>query len=252
MPRHFRMIACEVSQREVCAAVERSRNIINVDFLPKGLHDVGAERMRARIQEAVDACPREAGAHPRGNCEALLFWYGLCNNGLCGVRASIPMVAPRAHDCITLLLGSRTRFARYFEANPGTYFKSPGWIERDTDPNDNPASITARLKLSRDYRELAMRYGEDNAEFLAPVIADWFKHYRKLAFINTGVGDIEAYRTRAGQFAAERKWEYEELQGDSGLLDRMLAGDWNTEDFLVVPPGRTIHPTFKADIIGSA
>jgi hypothetical protein len=245
MPRHFRMIACEVSEREVCAAVVRSRNVIDVDFLPKGLHDVGTERMRVRMQEAVDV-------RPRGNREALLFWYGLCNNGLCGVRASIPMVAPRAHDCITLLLGSRARFARYFEANPGTYFKSPGWIERDTDPNDNPASITARMKLSRDYRELAKRYGEDNAEFLAPVIADWFKHYRKLAFINTGVGDIEDYRTRAGQFAVERKWEYEELQGDPGLLDRMLAGDWNTEEFLVVPPGRTIRPTFKADIIESA
>jgi hypothetical protein len=243
MPRRLRMIACEVSQREVCAAVARSRNVIDVDFLPKGLHDVGAERMRTQVQEAVDS-------RPQGDREAILFWYGLCNNGLCGVRAPVPMVAPRAHDCITLLLGSRRRFAGYFEANPGTYYKSPGWIERDTDPNDNPASITARLKLSHDYRELAGRYGGDNAGFLAPVIADWFKHYRKLAFINTGVGNIEDYRARAGAFAAERKWEFEELPGDPGLLERMLAGDWNAEEFLVVPPGHTIRPTFNEDIIG--
>jgi hypothetical protein len=244
MPRRFRMIACEVSQREVCAAVGRSRNVIDIDFLPKGLHDVGPERMRTRVQAAVDS--------PRGKCEAILLWYGLCNNGLCGVRAPVPIVAPRAHDCITLLLGSSERFQRYFDANPGTYYKSPGWIERDTDPNDNPASITARLKLSRDYRELAERYGEDNAGFLAPVIADWFKHYKKLAFINTGVGDIEDYRARAGQFAAERKWEFEELQGDSGMLDRMFAGDWTDEEFLVVPPGKTIRPSFGANIIESA
>jgi hypothetical protein len=244
MPRRFRMIACEVSQREVCAAVVRSPNVIGVDFLPKGLHDVGAERMRTQVQAAVDS--------PRGKCEAILLWYGLCNNGLCGVRAPVPIVAPRAHDCITLLLGSRERFKRYFDANPGTYYKSPGWIERDTDPNDNPASITARLKLSRDYRELAERYGADNAGFLAPVIADWFKHYTKLAFINTGVGDIENYRARAGQFAAERKWEFEELQGDPGMLDRMLSGDWAAEEFLIVPPGKTIRPSFGADIIESA
>jgi len=237
------MIACEVSRREVCAAVARSRNIIDVDFLPKGLHDVGAERMRTQVQEAVDS-------RPQGDREAILFWYGLCSNGMCGVRAPVPMVAPRAHDCITLLLGSRRRFAGFFEANPGTYYKSPGWIERDTDPNENPASITARLKLSRDYRELAERYGEDNAEFLAPVISDWLKHYRKLAFINTGVGNVGDYRARAGAFAAERKWEFEELQGDPGLLERMLAGDWNAEEFLVVPPGHTIRPTFNEDIIG--
>ncbi len=243
MPRRLRMIACEVSRREVCAAVARSRNIIDVDFLPKGLHDVGAERMRTQVQEAVDS-------RPQGDREAILFWYGLCSNGMCGVRAPVPMVAPRAHDCITLLLGSRRRFAGFFEANPGTYYKSPGWIERDTDPNENPASITARLKLSRDYRELAERYGEDNAEFLAPVISDWLKHYRKLAFINTGVGNVGDYRARAGAFAAERKWEFEELQGDPGLLERMLAGDWNAEEFLVVPPGHTIRPTFNEDIIG--
>jgi hypothetical protein len=245
MPRRFRMIACEVSHREVCAAVARSRNVIDVDFLPKGLHDLGAERMRKILQEAIDS-------PGRGNCEAILLWYGLCNNGVCGIRAPSPLVAPRAHDCITLLLGSRERFARYFEANPGTFYKSPGWIERDTDPNDNPASITARLKLTRDPGELAARYGEESAEYLAPLTADWFKHYRKLAFINTGVGVIPEYRSRSAAMAAERKWEYEELQGDPGLLDRLLAGDWDPGEFLVVPPGHTIRPSFGEDIIGSA
>ncbi len=239
------MIACEVSQREVCAAVARGPNVVDVDFLPKGLHDVGSERMSARLQNAIDA-------RPPGDYEAILVWYGLCNNGLCGIRAPLPLIVPRAHDCITLLLGSRGRYEKYFNANPGTFFKSPGWIERDTDPNDNPASITSRMKLSHDYREIAERYGEDNAEFLAPVIADWFKHYRKLAFINTGVGDVERYRDRAREFASEKNWEYEELEGSPGLLDRLVSGNWNADDFLVVPPGKTIRPTFGPEIIESA
>ena len=188
------------------------------------------------------------GARAGKKYDALLLWYGLCNNGLCGIRAPIPLVVPRAHDCITLLLGSRDRFASYFEANPGTFFKSPGWIERDTDPNDNPASITARLKLTRDYRELVETYGEENALYLAPNMADWFKHYRKLAFINTGVGDVEGYRVQAKQFASEKHWEYEELEGDSGLLDRMLGGEWSAVEFLVLQPGQTVRPTFGADI----
>jgi hypothetical protein len=236
------MISCEVSQREVCAAVARGRNLVDVDFLPKGLHDIGSQRMSALLQKAVDA--RRPGPY-----EAILLWYGLCNNGLSGIRAPLPLVVPRAHDCITLLLGSRGRYEEYFHANPGTYFKSPGWIERDTDPNDNPVSVTARLKLSHNYRELAERYGEEDAEFLAPVIADWFKHYRKLAFINTGVGDVEGYRSLTRESAVEKQWEYEELEGSLGLLDRMVNGDWAAEDFLVVPPGKTIRPAFGPDII---
>jgi hypothetical protein len=245
MIRRFRMIACEVTQREVCAAVARGRNVVDVDFLPKGLHDVGPERMSAQVQEAVDS------RSPQGY-EAILLWYGLCNNGLCGIRAPLPLILPRAHDCITLLLGSRDRYARYFDDNPGTYFQSPGWIERDTDPNDNPASVTARLNISRDVRRLAERYGEDNAEFLAATIADWFKYYRKLAFIDTGVGDVDAYRAWSTALAVEKHWEYEELQGSSGLLDRLLAGDWDVADFLTVPPGQTMRPSYRPDIIEGA
>jgi hypothetical protein len=239
------MIACEVSQREVCAAVARSRHIIDVDFLPKGLHDIGSAAMSMRLQAAIDACPQTG-------YDAMLLWYGLCNNGLCDIRASVPLIVPRAHDCITLLLGSRERFARYFESNPGTFFKSPGWIERDSDPNDNPASITTKMKMSRDYRELVEKYGEENAPYLMRTMGDWFKHYHKLAFINTGVGDIEEYRRHAREFASEKHWEYEELEGDSGLLDRMMDGNWDAAEFLIVRPGQTIKPTHGPDIIQSA
>jgi hypothetical protein len=245
MTRRLRMIACEISQREVCAAVARSRRVVDVDFLPKGLHDIGQAPMAARLQAAIGAIP------PR-SYDAILLWYGLCNNGVCGLHAPIPLVIPRAHDCITLLLGSRARYASYFEANPGTFFYSPGWIERDSHPNDNPASVTARLGLTRNERELQGRNDPDAAQFLLEKMADWLKHYRKLAFLNTGVGDIEGYRTSAREFAAERHWAFEELAGDSGLLDRMVNGEWDPADFLVVQPGQTIYPTYGPDIIRGA
>jgi hypothetical protein len=37
--------------------------------------------------------------------------YGLCNLALTSLRArAVPVVVPRAHDCITLYLGSRQRY----------------------------------------------------------------------------------------------------------------------------------------------
>jgi hypothetical protein len=242
MARRFRLISCEISRREVCAATARSRQSVDAVFLPKGLHDIGRERMSARLQEAIDGVPA-------GEFEAVLLWYGLCNNGICGLRAALPLVIPRAHDCVTLLLGSRRRYAGYFLAHPGTFYKSAGWIEHDSDPNDNPASVTSRLKMRHDRAALAADYGAEAADYLAPAMADWFRNYTRVALIDTGVGDLAAYREHARNFAAGKNLEYEELQGDSGLLDRLVNGEWDPADFLVVPPGKTIRPTYGEDVI---
>ncbi len=63
--------------------------------------------------------------------DAVLLGYALCSNGLVGLTAGkIPLVLPRAHDCITLFLGSKERYLDYFQAHTGVYFKTSGWIER--------------------------------------------------------------------------------------------------------------------------
>ena len=46
-----------------------------------------------------------------------------------------------------------------------------GWIERDSDPDANPASVTARMGITHDYTKLVEQYGEDNAEFLMDFVA---------------------------------------------------------------------------------
>ena len=43
------------------------------------------------------------------------------------------LVLPRAHDCITLLMGSRSEFESYFQDHPGVYYRSTGWVERGAD-----------------------------------------------------------------------------------------------------------------------
>ena len=82
--------------------------------LPKGLHDLGSDRMRSRVQEAIDGVKAS-------DYDAILMGYGLCNNGLAGIVARhIPIVLPRAHDCITLFMGSRERYITYFNDHPGS------------------------------------------------------------------------------------------------------------------------------------
>ena len=120
----LKLIACEILYRELCAAVARSINQVDVEFLPKGLHDIGQAGMSARLEEVLAAVDES-------QYDAVLFGYALCSNGLVGLTArSIPLVVPRAHDCITLFLGSKERYLDYFQKQPGVYFKTSGWIER--------------------------------------------------------------------------------------------------------------------------
>src|SRR6056297_1852829 len=100
----FKLISCEIFYREMCAAVARSPHRIDIEFLPKGLHDLPPGEMPARVQAAIDAVPAE-------EYDAILLGFALCNNGLAGITArECPLILPRAHDCITLFLGSRTRY----------------------------------------------------------------------------------------------------------------------------------------------
>ncbi len=100
----LKLIGCEIFYREICAVVSRSPNLVDIEFMLKGLHDIGCAGMLERLQGALDRVDER-------KYEAVIFAYGLCNNGIVGLTArSIPLVIPRAHDCITLFFGSSTRY----------------------------------------------------------------------------------------------------------------------------------------------
>jgi len=241
-PRRLKVIACEILFRELCYCAAHAQQCVDLTFLPKALHDIGARQMSERLQQAVDAT--DLGAY-----DAILLAYGLCNNGICNLRSPLPLVIPRAHDCITLLLGSRERYQELFNRYPGTYYQSTGWIERAVDSNSQPNSVTVQLGISCDYHAYVAKYGEENARYLMEMLGDWTKHYSRLVYIDTGFGDFGTYAQATQREAEERGWAYEWVQGNTGLLQRLLDGDWNTQDFLVIPPNTPIEPTYDDRII---
>ncbi|MBX3729540.1 MAG: DUF1638 domain-containing protein [Candidatus Sumerlaeia bacterium] len=243
-PLRLKAVSCEVFTREVCWAIARSPHEVDVEFLPKGLHDLGAARMFARVREVVERIDERP-------YDAIVMAYGLCNNGLAGLRArTIPLVLPRAHDCITLFLGSKERYLEQFNANPATYYLTSGWIERSA-PNAQLSqfSIKEQAGMNMTREELVEKYGEDNADFLWEELVNHAKHYNRLGFIEMGVEPDGRFEAAAQARAGERQWRFEKLAGDLTLLRRLIDGEWNPEDFLVVPPAHRVVVRHDARIV---
>jgi hypothetical protein len=240
----LKLIACEIMYREICGAVARSVNQVDVEFLPKGLHDIGQEGMSGRLREVLERVDESV-------YEAVLFGYALCSNGLVGLAArGIPLVVPRAHDCITLFLGSKERYLEYFQTHPGVYFKTSGWIERGENTHQsNPQSIAHKTGMVQSYEDLAARYGEENAKFLYEQLCNMTRNYSGLAFIEMGIEPDDRFERRARQQAAERGWSYEKLQGDMALIQGLVDGPWEDGRYLVVPPGFRVAASFDDNII---
>jgi hypothetical protein len=267
----LKLLACEIFYRELSAATARSINQIDVEFLPKGLHDIGQTGMSARLKEVLAAVDES-------HYDAVLLGYALCSNGLLGLAArKIPLIVPRAHDCITLFLGSKERYLDYFYKNPGVYFKTSGWIERGEglaqlgqDYRDSPDvrgqhraamvgekgtapfakdSIQNFTGLNYSYQELVAKYGEDNAKFLQEQLGNITRNYGKIAFIEMGIEPDDRFEQKAHSDAASLGWKFEKLQGDMSLIQDLLDGRWDDSRFLTVPPGFQIAPSYDAQII---
>ena len=113
------IIGCMVFNREISYLVSQSRHVIRVWWLRQGLHNT-PDILRTELQHAIDKVERENERLPENlRYEAIVLAYGLCSNGLIGLRSrTLPLVAPRCDDCISLFLGSADRYREVFSKMP--------------------------------------------------------------------------------------------------------------------------------------
>jgi Protein of unknown function (DUF1638) len=240
----LKLISCEVFYREFNAVVARSPNTVDAEYLPKALHDIGTAGMGERLQAVIDRVTDPS-------YDAILIGYGLCNNGIVGLTSRDKrLVVPRAHDCITLFLGSKERYLEYFQNNTGVYFQTTGWIERgETRGELSQLSVGKKLKTQQSFDELVARYGEENAKYLWEELGNPEKHYSKMTFIEMGIEPDTSFERIAHEKADARKWEFEKVQGQMGMFQRLVNGIWNEDEFLIVPPGRRLAAPYDEGII---
>jgi hypothetical protein len=249
--KFLKILACKVMFRELSYFAALSDNVCDITWFNWGLHDeIGTiNKVLTEHIAALDAGKDIHTTFPPHDqdFEAILIGYGLCSNGIIGLSSErYPLVIPRAHDCITLFLGSKERYRRVFDEAGGTYFYTPGWIE-------NSSIISQRR---RDYKidQYTEQFGEEMAEEIYEMYDEWIAHYSRLGLVSWPEFAERKFAKRteeeARSSAEYAHWEFEHLDGDSSLLADFIEGNWDEERFLVVPPGKKVKATYSDDIIG--
>jgi hypothetical protein len=235
----FKLISCEVIYREMCDAIAHSEHQVDVEFLTKGLHEHGGCAMSKELQRHLDSVDTS-------QYDAILLGYGLCGSGAVGLRArSIPLVIPRVHDCIGLLMGSRYKYQQFISENQGVYFRSTGWLER----GQGVTQITTSSSNSQSLGELVAKYGDENGRYLFDELNRCDRAYKQLTFIETGLEPSESFEHRARKEAESRGWKFSKVDGNLGLFRQLVSGSWSERDFLVVPPGCRVIARYDEDAL---
>lgn len=183
---------------------------MSCELLPYALHRE-PRKLNSELQARIDADQEH---------DTLLFAYGLCSNGVVNLHSRThTLVIPRVHDCISLLLGSRQIYQQEFDANPGTIYLSKGWIDQGAEPH-------------AEFQKYCAKYGEENARY---IIDTEYHHYKRLVFIDTGVGDHESLVEYSKQVAEFMGASFIEKTSTCPLLERLVTGDWG-KDFVIIPP----------------
>ena len=186
------------------------------EILDFGLH-LEPQKLKRVLQEKIDEASEYA--------DVLLLGYGLCSMAVVGLKATnATLVIPRTDDCIAIFLGSCSAYKEQSAKEPGTYYLTKGWIEVGDTPFE-------------EHQKLIEKFGEEKAVRMTKLM---LKNYRRLAFINTGTYEVERYRDTSREIAKEFELNFEEIQGSSSMIEKMIAGPWD-EEFLVVMPGQTIE-----------
>jgi len=230
----LKLISCNVFQREVCWCLARSPHIVDFEFTELGEH-AHSGRLRDLIQSRIDATEQAGKKY-----DAILLLFGLCGNATAGLSArQTQLVIPRAHDCCTILLGSKEKFAEHFKDAPSTPFSSAGYLDRG-EYFLRVDGGTSTVNYGSSYAELVRQYGEEDAKYVwetmhPPALEN---AQTKAVFINLPETTPPEYIQRFQEKAAAAGKECVQLEGSLRLIDNFLRGQWDPQEFLIVTPGQ--------------
>lgn len=213
-------------------------------WIESGLHD-RPEKLRDHIQGLLDRLDAAAlagepavlpsvdpGRGPGAErstevtvppVDDVLLALGYCGNGLQGlVSRTARLVFPRVDDCISLFLNhgcSRAEIQRDAHA----FYLTKGWLAHNNAMLDS-------------HNEWVQRFGPEKAHHLRKAS---MAAYQRYTLIDTGAYDVATQIPAVQKMADDLELEQTQVSGSLQLLERLVAGPWDSE-IVLVPPGEAI------------
>jgi hypothetical protein len=222
-PPRMALLACRVFEQEIALHGAGAAHIVETRFFEIGLHDY-PDQLRSNLQDALLAL------EARNDIEAVALAYGLCGKGTAGLKPlRHKLVIPRAHDCITVFMGSKEAYAEHHRRCPGCYYYTPGWNRARRVPGPERAEAMRA--------ELAAKFEPDDVEYLMDAERQQWALHDTATYLDLGTDDARAEADYARRCAGWLGWKFEHLRGDPALLRDLLWGRWDEKRFQIIEPG---------------
>lgn len=210
-----KIIACEVFKEEFLMGLKIPRE--NCIFLPQELHRT-PDLLKDELQKQIDLLDQQ------GDLDCIYLGYGLCGNGVAGVKSSRSrIVIPNSEDCISVLLGLR-HFSKCQVNRTTSYFLSSGWIAFGSDG-------------WKEYQRCLGLFDHETAYWCTK---EMIKYYEKFILINNGMASYledKVYVQKVSEFFG---LNYEEVEGSMDWLASLFE-DIESNSKIIVEPGILIQ-----------
>lgn len=212
------LIACGSLQYEFESLIREEESPLQIHYLDTDLH-----RTPAMIPTAIEKKIDEIGS----DCSRIMLGYGLCSNGVVGVKAeNSTLIIPRVHDCLDLFLGFVGKGKSRSGSSARHYYLTPGTLLNQKDP------------LGIMTNEYTPKMGEKKAQW---GMKEELKHYTHFVLITTPRADMGVIQQKARENALFFNMELMESPSDLRFFEKIIYGPHDVEFFMHVPPGETIE-----------
>ena len=207
------LLACEMLRKELNYLMEKEPFGGEVVWMEKGLHEYPD-----RLKEALR---REIGNWD-GKVDYIVLVYGLCGNGVLGLKADRSrLVVPLFDDCIRCLLSHTAN--EPIPVDQKALYYTDEWMD---------TSVSMLIKHNS-YVEI---YGEKKA---FKIYKAMLKNYKRATFLETGLYDVDFAESRIRETCEKVGLEITRTPAYLRVYDDMLHGRWEKE-FIVTEPGEIV------------
>jgi hypothetical protein len=192
------VVACDMMKLELDKLLSKIPGITEIIYLESALH-CRPKKMKETIMENMVSIKERV--------DVIFLGYGYCQS-LKGIEEEIdiPVVMPQMDDCLQIFMTPQ-KYGEEIRKEVGTWFMTPGWAE-----------VGVEMIIKENNLDRVVKYGKDPLEMAKRL----FTHYRRVLYIDTGVGNDEYYIGKANEFCDIFTLTLEKTTGSSAVLEEYL------------------------------